>query len=203
LAFFIGYIKRPKLDVQVTENPVYYNNKLLKKEFYFHVTNTGKSTARKCQVKVIQRPFPNPPPLKRGEITEVMYERFTVAYLDWFEPTGSDYGTSSDLRTKLGKFVNLFPDPTRPLFAGRIEVFDSSAITGQVGTFANIVTEDKLTDKSRQVKESHSARGLSMGTSHELEVVFSWEREHLESYSQRYILNHKSIEEASMILTID
>jgi len=196
LVFFIGYWKRPVLDIQVIDNPIYHKNKLVKKEFYFYVTNNGQSTARNCRVTIAQRPFVS---VKKGEVSGVAFEQYRIAYLDWFEPSALTRGQSSDLRTKLGKFVDLFPDPNHHLLVGTLEVH-----VNMIGKFdimsANIVTEDETEGEERVINHRTLApHGLTLaGEKHVLRVVFSWEREFLKSCSKYYLLNLKSLEKASL-----
>ena len=114
------------------------------------------------------------------KIVDISLGKAHEVYVEWFEPGSflQDFEKSARDKPKLGRVIDLFPDPNKDYYAGIIEIHKDS----QTRTWADVV----------------NGIGLEAGTSSEIRVELAWERETLETKSTRFLLNLKSFEEASM-----
>jgi len=195
LPFLIGYLNRPKIDVKVILNPIYENNQLIMKELYLQVSNVGKSTARRCHVVMSLPELPFKPHLELPSPIKLSLDKLRNIELDWFEPSIAGYGVSSTGMPKLGKEIDLFPDPNRLFLIGTIQMSRDHQ-TGK-GIAPSIVT----TGVVRGVPTT-SGYGVSenvYGQVIDVEVKFIWERQHRESYSEKYRLDSRSFETFGMM----
>ena len=194
--YLINYLNRPKMDVKVILNPIYENNQVIMKELYLQVSNVGKSTARRCHVVMNLPELPFKPHPELPSPIKLSLDKLRNIELDWFEPSIAmgGYGISSTGMPKLGKEIDLFPDPNRLFLVGTIQM-TRSLQTGK-GMAPSIVTTGVL--RGVPTTSGCTLSEDAYGQVIDVEVKFVWERQHRESYSEKYRLYPRSFETFGM-----
>ncbi len=195
--YLLRYYKRPKLNIRVAENPIgatpgnvvvnpMNGTHVRLWEFYFRVANVGRSEVRQCsaRLKLPKPDYPQDLESKMSTFVADTFHKIRNPELDWFEPNNSHLGTSAQTVKKLGKSVDLPPDPERPLYAGTIQVFKMEDGTGNA----------QLLLTSENGGPMVSSIGLNPSKTHKLTATlrYVWGKESRKKESRNYVLNTNS-----------
>ena len=178
-----------KLNIQIVENPIseraLISTTILDEvpttrvnarccEFYFRVTNIGKCEARLCTARLELA--------ISGYAVTVSPNVLPNPKLDWFQPDIRYLGTSAIHVKKLGKTVNLPPDPEKPLYAGIIQIYRNDDGSGH---FQMALTNER---------EGTFGQSFSISKIYKLSAIFNYVggKGLVKSQSRSYILNLNS-----------
>jgi len=196
--YAIYWRRRPKLEVEVVQHPmgtwknntmtIATNTDIQLWEFYFRVRNLGKSVARHCNAR-LKLPEPDTVPNVEGRLPRFVADSFHKMMnpeLDWFEPPDiPPIGLSSQSIKKLGKSLDLPPDPERRYYAGTIQVFRAEDGSGN--------TQTLLSDEKGQAKVSNFAMGQATKSyPFGLTLNYEWGKDSRKEEKRKYILDVSS-----------
>lgn len=191
--YVFDYSRRPKLDIQVVPSAIGTKNQVVHPmspadtemwEYYFRVTNLGRTEARQCTARLR---LPDLPPEFKDKMPTLLVDtihKVRNPLLDWFEPDIRHVGTSAQDFKKLGKSANLSPDPERPFYAGTIQVCKMQDGSGRPQV---LIT----TENGGPMVSSISMDAIKI---HRLTVIvnYVWGKEFRKQESRSYILDTNS-----------